>query len=275
MNILLDPEARPVIGHRGNRAHAPENTIESLAQAVAAGADAIEFDIRVTADGIPVVHHDPTLTRTTDGRGEIARKTFAELRNFDAGVSFTSDGGKTFPYRGKGHRIPSFDEVLEAFPATPLLIEIKTPLAADGVRTAIERHKAQERCLVDSFSRDALRIFENSEIACGAASGDVARLMREVVTGARVTPLTYRALCVPLSYYGLPLPVRRFARVAPKYNCRVHVWTINSPAVARDLWESGVNGIISDDPALMLAVRSSLSPNLPSTQLSIEGLVRQ
>lgn len=263
MNILLDPEARPVIGHRGNRAYAPENTIESLAQAVAAGADAVEFDVRVTADGIPVVHHDPALTRTTNGTGEIARKTFAELRELDAGANYTKDGGKTFPYRGKGHRIPSFDEVLDAFPTTPLLIEIKTPLAAVGVRKAIEKHKAQERCLVDSFSRDALRVFADSEIPYGAASGDVARLMREVLISDTVTPLNYRALCVPLSYYGLPLPVRRFARVAPKYDCRVHVWTINSPAIAKDLWMNGVNGIITDDPALMLGLRSTISPNLP------------
>jgi glycerophosphoryl diester phosphodiesterase len=266
MNILLDPEARPVIGHRGNRAHAPENTIESLAQAVAAGADAIEFDIRVTADGIPVVHHDPTLTRTTNGTGEIERKTFAQLRELDAGVNFTKDGGKTFPYREKGHRIPSFDEVLEAFPTMPLLIEIKTPLAAVGVRNAIERHKAEERSLVDSFSGDALRVFHDSKIAYGAASGEVARLMREVITGASVTPLNYSALCVPLSYYGLPLPVRRFARIAPKYNCRVHVWTINSPAIAKDLWMNGVNGIITDDPALMLGLRAGLSPNLPAPE---------
>jgi len=258
MNILLDPEAHPVIGHRGNRAHAPENTIESLAQAVAAGADALEFDVRVTADGIPVVHHDPTATRTTDGRGAIERLTFAQLREFDAGANFSQDGGATFPYRGKGHRIPSFDEVLEAFPSTPLLIEIKTPLAAVGVRNAIERHKAEERCLVDSFSRDALRVFADSQIAYGAASGDVARLMRDVLLGATVTPISYRALCVPLAYYGLPLPVRRFARIAPKFNCRVHVWTINSPAVAKDLWTSGVNGIITDDPALMLKLRSTL-----------------
>lgn len=258
MNILLDPDARPVIGHRGNRAHAPENTIESLAQAVAAGADAVEFDVRVTADGIIVVHHDPTVNRTTDGSGEIARKTFAELRELDAGARFTRDGGKTFPYRGKGHRIPSFDEVLEAFPSTALLIEIKTPLAAVGVKKAIEQHKAEERCVVDSFSRDALRVFQDSGIAHGAASGDVARLMREILFGMRITPMDYRALCVPLSYNGLPLPVRRFARVAPKYNCRVHVWTINSPAVAKDLWINGVNGIITDDPALMLGLRRSL-----------------
>jgi glycerophosphoryl diester phosphodiesterase len=258
MNIILDPEARPVIGHRGNRAHAPENTIESMAQAVAAGADAIEFDVRVSADGIPVVHHDPTPIRTTHGTGLHERLTFAQLREFDAGANFSKDGGKTFPYRGKGHRIPSLDEVVEAFPTTPLLIEIKTPLAALGVRNAIERHRAEDRCLVDSFTPHALRIFADSRIAYGASSANVARLMREVLLGARITPLAFRALCVPLSYFGLPLPVRRFARVAPQYNCRVHVWTVNSPAVAKDLWSNGINGIITDDPALMLRLRSSL-----------------
>jgi glycerophosphoryl diester phosphodiesterase len=258
MNVLLDPGARPVIGHRGNRAFAPENTIESFAQAVNAGADAIEFDVHVSADGIAVVHHDPTVERTTDGHGALERLTFDELARFDAGAKFTLDGGKTFPYRGKGHRIPSLDEVIEAFPTIPLLIEIKTPLAATAVRAAIEKHKAVDRCVVDSFSKDAVRVFEGSPIPYGAASGDVAKLMSEVLFSSSITPISYRALCVPLSYNGLPLPVRRFAKIAPKYDCRVHVWTINSPQVARDLWNAGVNGIITDDPKKMLEERSRL-----------------
>jgi glycerophosphoryl diester phosphodiesterase len=258
MNILLDPAARPVIGHRGNRAHAPENTIESFAQAVAVGADAIEFDVHVTADGIPVVHHDPTVSRTTDGSGEIARMTFEQLRRLDAGARFTRDGGRTFPYRGHGHRIPSLDEVIEAFPTTPLLIEIKTPLAATGVKNAIESHKAEERTLVDSFFGEALKVFANSGIALGGSRGDVARLMYEVTFGLAVTPIRYRALCVPLSYRGLPIPVRSFARVAPVFDCRVHVWTINDVSTATRLWNAGVNGIITDDPAPMIRLRETL-----------------
>ncbi len=259
MNILLDGSARPVIGHRGNRAHAPENTIESFTQAVAAGADAIEFDVRITADGIPVVHHDPTVNRTTDGSGEIARLTFDELKRLDAGANFSIDGGKTFPYRGKGHRIPSLDEVVEAFPSTPLLIEIKTPAASNAVRKSIEAHKAEARTLVDSSHHQALTPFHDSSIPYGAASNDVARLMWEVVTGFTITAAKHKALCVPLNYNGLPLPVKRFARVGPKYDWRVHVWTINDPTVALDLWKAGVNGIITDDPALMLQARSRLT----------------
>ena len=258
MNILIDRDAHPVIGHRGNRAFAPENTIESFAQAVTAGAEAIEFDVHLSADGIAVVHHDPSVQRTTDGRGFIERLTFDQLEKFDAGANFTLDAGKTYPYRGKGHRIPSLDEVIEAFPSTPLLIEIKTPLAATAVRTSIEKHKAEERCLVDSFSKDSLRIFEGTAIAYGAASGEVAQLMREVVFGSEITPPGVSALCVPLSYYGLPLPVRRFAELGPRYDFRVHVWTINSRKVARELWESGVNGIITDDPARMLNERAKI-----------------
>lgn len=260
MNILVDPKARPVIGHRGARAHAPENTVESFAQAVAAGADAIEFDVRITSDGVPVVFHDPRVSRTTNGTGEVARLTFAELRRLDAGACYTRDGGATFPYRDMGHRIPSLDEVVEAFPSTPLLIEIKDWLASDGVRDSIERHTAADRCLVDSYDSRAVRAFDGSPIATGAARADVARLMAEVLSGRGVTPFYYRALCIPLTYFGLPLPVRRFARIAPEHDCRVHVWTINDVAVAKDLWLAGVNGIITDDPAPMLKARSELAP---------------
>ncbi|HVD59313.1 MAG TPA: glycerophosphodiester phosphodiesterase family protein, partial [Gemmatimonadaceae bacterium] len=141
----MDRSARPVIGHRGNRAHAPENTLESFAQAVAASADAIELDVRITADGIPVVMHDPDVRRTTNGTGEVERLTFDEIRALDAGARFTKDGGATFPYLGKGHRVPSFDEVLEAFPSTPIIIEIKTTSAARAVRHSIESHRAEDR----------------------------------------------------------------------------------------------------------------------------------
>jgi glycerophosphoryl diester phosphodiesterase len=260
MNVLLDPESRPVIGHRGNRAFAPENTIESFAQAVALGADAIEFDVRLSADGIPVVHHDPTLARTTDGTGEISRLNFSELRQFDAGANFSPDGGKTFPYRGAGHRIPGFEEVVDAFPTTPLLIEIKTPLAARAVREVLEAKKAEERALVDAFDELSIRVFEGSRIAYGASRNGVARLMSQVVLGIPPSAMNYSALCVPLSYKGLPLPVRGFAKAGRTHNVRVHVWTINNPEVAVSLWKSGVNGIISDDPGLMLKARISLPP---------------
>ena len=78
--ILLDPTAHPVIGHRGNRAFAPENTLESLTEAVALGADAVEFDVQLSRDGVLLVMHDLTIDRTTSGTGPVASHTFASLR---------------------------------------------------------------------------------------------------------------------------------------------------------------------------------------------------
>jgi glycerophosphoryl diester phosphodiesterase len=258
MNVLIDRSCRPVIGHRGNRAYAPENTIESFAQAVAAGADAIELDVHLSADGVPVVFHDPHVRRTTDGAGDVARMTFDELRTLDAGARFTPDGGKTYPYRGQGHRIPSLEEVLEAFPATPTLIEIKTAAAATATRQVIEGRHAEQRVVVDSMDPAALAPFADSSIPLGASRADVIRLMKELIFRRPLTPFDFRALCVPLRYNGIPLPVRRFARVSPEQNCVVHVWTVNDTKVATDLWLAGIAGIISDDPAAMLRARSLL-----------------
>ena len=131
MPVLLDPAARPVIGHRGAAALAPENTIISFERAVADGADAIEFDVHVSADGHVVVIHDPTLDRTTDGTGAVAELTLERIRAADAGARFTRDGME-HPYRGRGVRVPTLTEVLDRFPALPMLIEIKTVRARSG-----------------------------------------------------------------------------------------------------------------------------------------------
>jgi glycerophosphoryl diester phosphodiesterase len=259
LNILLDRTARPVVGHRGNRAHAPENTLESFVQAVAAGADAIEFDVRLSLDGVPVVIHDPTVRRTTLGTGDVASMRFAELRSLDAGAYFTTDNGGTFPYRGKGHRIPSLDEVLEAFPSIPMIIEVKTTAAAPAVRRSIEAHGAEDRVIVDSLESGTMKVFTDSRIAIGGTRNDAIRAMTELMLGLPVTPFAFKALCLPTSYRGLRVPIERFAREAEKQGRVLHVWTINDPAVATRLWEKGVQGIITDDPALMLRTRAKLS----------------
>src|SRR5881397_2525073 len=84
MNLLVDPNARLVIAHRGNRVRAPENTLLAFRQAVEIGADAIEFDVRLTRDGVPVVIHDADLDRTTNGHGLVESYTFDELRTLNA-----------------------------------------------------------------------------------------------------------------------------------------------------------------------------------------------
>ncbi len=258
--ILLDPLATPVIGHRGNRAYAPENTIASLREAVALGADAVEFDVRVSRDGRLVVMHDATLERTTNGSGQVAHHTEAELRQLDAGANFTCDGGATFPWRGRGATIPTFDEVIEALPRDlPCIIELKTADATELMRAAIQRHHMAGRVIVAGFDPNATRPLRGAGFALGASTPDVARLLMPALLGRRSQPAAFQALCIPPRWRGIPVPIAALARSLRHSTTVIHVWTINEPAQALALWKAGVRGIISDDPARMLVARSSRS----------------
>lgn len=259
--ILLDPRARLVIGHRGHRAHAPENTLVSLREAVAIGADAVEFDLRVSRDGVLVVIHDETLDRTTDDRGPVAMRTAAELARLDAGARFTRDGGRTFPWRGRGATISSFDEVIESLPRDlPCIIELKTPAATELLRAAVRRHDIAHRIIVAGFDPAATRPLRGAGFALAASTPDVLGLLWPALVGRRPASRDFQALCLPRRWHGLPVPIAALARTLRGIGGVTHVWTINDPVQALRLWHLGVQGIISDDPGPMLAVRKTARP---------------
>lgn len=254
--ILLDPNARPVIGHRGNRAYAPENTLPSFHEAIALGVDALEFDVHVSRDSQLVVVHDPTLGRTTNGHGTIVQYTVAELKTFDAGAQFTRDNGRTFPWRGRGVTISTFDDVIESLPRhLPCIVELKTPNATEAIRRAIQRHDIAQRVIVAGFDPAATRPLHGAGFALGASTPDVAKLLLPALLRHSATTQQFQALCIPPRWHGLPLPIAALTRSLRKSGVVTHIWTINDPAHAIRLWADGVNGIISDDPALMLATR--------------------
>ncbi|HEX2053834.1 MAG TPA: glycerophosphodiester phosphodiesterase family protein [Actinomycetota bacterium] len=120
------------------RIHPPEhpyleNTLPSMQAAFQAGADIVELDVQLTADGRLAVFHDSTLECRTDGRGRVADHTLAELQTLDVGFGYTTDGGRTFPFRGKGTGLlPSLEQVLEAFPDRQLLLNPKNDDPAEG-----------------------------------------------------------------------------------------------------------------------------------------------
>lgn len=239
-----------MIGHRGAAAHAPENTLLSFGRALEHGAEALELDVHLSADGVPVVHHDATLDRTTSGRGLVAAHTVAELRRLDAGARFSRDGGRSHPFRGRGVTIPTLDEVLAAFPAVPLVVEIKTAAASPAVRAVLERHGGAARCVVASFDERALDVFRGTPFAIGATQRDVARLLLAASLGASRLPAapSYHVASVPHRWRGLPLPAGRFARLLREWGRTVHVWTVDDPRNAAALWRAGVQGVISNDP---------------------------
>jgi len=258
MNPLTNLDARLVIGHRGNAAFAPENTLESFGQAVALGVDAIEFDVRVARDGVPVVIHDRTLERTTGRRDAVASLTTAELQTVDTGATFTRDGGKTFPYRGRGLTVPTLAEVLARFPNVPMLIEVKVPEAAAAVERALETAGATQRIVAASMRDDAVAPLRGRQVATGASAIAVIGLLGAAFLSTTRGPLPYRALCIPRWYYGIPLPVLRLARAGRRSGAVTHVWTIDDPRIAKRLWRAGVQGIVTNDPATMITARAHL-----------------
>lgn len=161
-----------VVAHRGASAQAPENTMEAFRLAVEAGADAIELDVHLTADGQLAVIHDETLDRTTDRTGSVASLSMDDIREADAGATFSRPDDAGLPFAEKGIRVPTLPEVLAWLPdGLGLVIEIKPRAAADAVVEALKGHAVlgDGRLAVISFDEGAIeRVHElNPEIRTG------------------------------------------------------------------------------------------------------------
>ncbi|HWK68175.1 MAG TPA: glycerophosphodiester phosphodiesterase family protein [Rhizobiaceae bacterium] len=134
-----------------------ENTIRSMSAAFEAGADVVEFDVHPTTDGQFAVIHDWTLDCRTDGHGVTREHSMAELKTLDIGYGYTADGGKTFPFRGKGRGLmPTMDEVLATFPDRRFLINVKSNDPNEGTKlaAAVGRLPPERRALLVPYGGD-------------------------------------------------------------------------------------------------------------------------
>jgi glycerophosphoryl diester phosphodiesterase len=254
-NPLLDLSARPIIAHRGASGAAPENTLAAFELAVRQGADAFELDVRLSADGVPVVLHDPTLDRTTNRGGPLAALRVADLKHIDAGARFTLDRGKTFPFRATDVRISTLADILRRFPEIPVLLEIKEVAAQEAVRQVLLEEKAVERCVLASENHAALQLFRGPPFATAASAAEIGVLYRAVLVRRVPASVPYRCLSVPVRHRGLPVPTRGFVAAARGLGCPVHVWTVNDAAVAVTLWGRGVAGIVTNLPDAIWGAR--------------------
>lgn len=258
MNPLLDRSERPVIGHRGAAAYAPENTLASFRLAIELGVDALEFDVRRAADGVAVVIHDPTLDRTTNRTGPVAALTSADLARADAGfrLHFHEDGRPVFPFRSIGLGVPTLKEVLTTFPDVSLLIEIKEREIQDAVARDLVDYGAVDRAVVAGNDWRALTAFARPPFHLGASRRDIARLF---FRWGEPEPAC-RCYAVPDRYHGLTVPSRRFVGAAGRRSSTVHVWTVDDAPTALRLWKNGVNGMVTNRPDVILAARTLAAP---------------
>lgn len=234
-----------VIAHRGASAHAPENTLAAFELAVQQGADAVEFDVKLTRDGHVVVLHDQSVDRTTDGSGDLRAFSLAALRELDAGVRFAE--------RFRGERIPTLEEVFETIgrriAMNVELTNYATPFDAlvPSVAALVRRFGLEKQVLFSSFLPHNLRRAKRllPEVPCGLLTwaGWMGWWGRTFGYRSGV----YQAVHPNLRDVNAAL-VKRFQAAGR----RVHVWTVNAEADLRRMFEASVDGVFSDDPALAL-----------------------
>jgi glycerophosphoryl diester phosphodiesterase len=243
---MLPTLSHPIIfAHRGASAHAPENTLASFRLAADQGAPAIELDVKLTADGEIVVLHDPTLDRTTDGHGLLVEHSLAQVRELDAGSSFSAEF--------KGERIPTLGEVFEEVGRRVYInVELTNYSTShdDLVPRVVElvrKHGMQDRVIFSSFlpqnlskARKLLPEVKLGQLALEGLSGWVFRsVIGNLFPHEAVHPY-YTDVNQAL--------VKRVHR----QNRLVNVWTVDDPQEMKRLFGLGVDGIFTDDPALAL-----------------------
>ena len=234
-----------VIGHRGAAALAPENTLAGIQRAAEVGVRWVEVDVRLSADGCPVLFHDSRLERTTDGRGRVGRTSFARLRALDAGRWFSPEHA--------GERVPSLAEAAGLLAGLGLGADIELK-AERGRGRELARAvvgelrsiwpRGRTRPLLSSFAHEALSAEREQ-----APDWPLGLLVRRAGPGWRraAEALGARVLIVEQRF----LTPRRVARLKGA-GLFVLAYTVNRPARAVELLRWGVDSVISDRPDSIL-----------------------
>jgi glycerophosphoryl diester phosphodiesterase len=236
-----------IIGHRGASAYYPENTMSAFRAAYEMGAEMIELDILLSKDGVPVVIHDESLERTTNGAGKVMEYTYKELSKLDAGSWFGDEH--------TGERIPSLEEVLQfAKGKVAVNIEIKTEVVSNDLREGIEekayeivkKYDMQEYVLFSSFDYRAIAHLKELDVNIAVA------LLYEKQQSNDKDPKelveNYNADAFNCSYRQFS---KKWAEVTSEAGIPVFVYTVNNRRRMKKMIKRGVNGIFSDKPDVL------------------------
>ena len=254
-----------IIAHRGDSAHAPENTLAAFQQAVDVGADGIEFDVRLTSDGVPVVFHDSSLKRIAGRERKIASLTSAELGKVDVGSWFNRNAPKFADAAFKNEGIPSLAQTLDLLKYYEGLVYIELKCKDDD---AERLSKAVCKIISDSplLPRIVVKSFKLSVIP------HVKKFCPSVRTAALFAPkiknflrkekhLVRLAADIGADEISLhfALATEKLMKKAASRNLRVIIWTADNPRWVRRGSRLGLAAIITNDPARLLARRNQLA----------------
>jgi glycerophosphoryl diester phosphodiesterase len=241
------------IAHRGGWGLWPQHTIDGYRRAVDLGVDAIELDVRPSADGVLVVFHDRQVDHVTEAQGAVASLSLAQLQSLDAGYDWSADDGATHPFRGQGLRIPTLREVLSTFPDQYMTIELKTDDAASAEQLCglLREFDHEERAIVAAFRTESLVAFRQACPKTATSASSSEGLVYWVLHLLRLDVLAspeFEALQIPPTLGPLTVVDHRFVQVTQGRGIPVQVWTIDEKEEMERLIELGVQGIITRRP---------------------------
>jgi glycerophosphoryl diester phosphodiesterase len=253
LHPFLDQPGPVAIAHRGGAGEAPENTLEAFGAAVALGYRDLETDVHVTRDGVVVAFHDWRLDSRTDRTGTIAALSIADVEAADAGHVFSADGGRSFPFRGRGVRIPRLEELLLRWPEARLNIDPKADACVEPLIAVIDRLEAWDRVGIGAFSDRRLRRVRvlSRGRACTSMGPRAVTAARAAALCGHMPRQGADCVQVPLRSGRIPIVTAGFVRAAHRAGLPVHVWTVNAEASMHDLLDLGVDGIMTDRPRLL------------------------
>lgn len=242
---------RPLItSHAACKGHAPENTLAGIAAALRLGCDAIEVDVHCTSDGVPVLIHDETVDRTTDGTGNIHEMSLDAARTLDAGA-------RQFAPKYQGERIPTLAEVLDMTNGRALLqIEIKQVGIEATVANVVRDAAAIGSCEVHSFSPGVVKAMRAEEPRmAGVLLTDARRVVDWRDFSGFALSLNAQGVSVYYSY-ALPEVVRTVQLRALTFM----TWTVDDETDIQAVVDAGVDSVCSNFPDVVAAVVSAARP---------------
>ena len=277
-------ERRPLnIAHQGGEIENPSNTLYAFTTSLASGADMLETDVHLTADGHVVAIHDETVDRTTNGSGSVEDMTLAQIKALDAAHWFAAGRGTTrnapeqdYVFRGvaTGEQAPppgftandftvaTLDEILTRYPGVPLNVELKPTTRMTGrlevaVAQLLAEHGRTHDVIVVSFLDHSTELFKllapQVHTAVGTVQAGVFKLSAEGALPG-LPNARYKALQVPIEFNGIPVTNEDFVTDAHANGLAVHVWTINDPVEMEHLLAIGADGVMTDRPSVLEAV---------------------
>lgn len=260
--LLAEPTLLPVRGicaHRGGAATHPENTLPAFQEAVRLGAHMIEFDIAITRDGVPVLMHDATVNRTTDGKGKVNELTLAELKRLDAGVWKHA--------RFAGTRVPTLEEALAGMPRNVWLnVDFKADTRFAGKSADAARRVAE---ILVKTGRVGQSLFA-ARGADGTAARAVAPALRICSMDRKPDPADYvqaaiaqRADFIQLRDCAHDARLPAWISALKAAGVRINYFFTDDPAEAARLLAAGVDFVLTDATGAVLAKQTGLTPLVP------------